>query len=282
MPTEKQTQNTISTASATASMQPLPSIIRKPTADQTNEAVAAIIKNNHLTVTQRNIASPSVGSAKQPPIAGVNNSITLSPIPNKLSGNSSMTITPQGKVISPQQGRTLSPMSKPNTSSPVPVAISKINQTVAKSPTNATMSKPNVLSSRNSNTSKTLNSVPKPSNATTLNASNPRILNNNQSGSPKVSVARPQIKPIITSGKMSSTASAAAAASIANKPGLQIKQVKSLAVPKIVSRGNTTITSTVDARKRLNNDPIASNHAKKPKPLQSSVTASVCCISIKK
>ncbi|XP_031623434.1 transcriptional regulator ATRX-like isoform X3 [Contarinia nasturtii] len=276
-PKDKSPQNPISaTSSVSSKSQPLAAIIRKQpiqstsskSVDPTNDAVAAINKNKALTVTARNI-TPTAAAAAKPPVTGVNNSITLSPIPNNVSkySGSSMTITPQVnqvKVHTPQQSRTLS---KSNSSSPVPLAITKVtsNHPITKSPIPMVVTKPNILSSRNSNTSKTLVSVPKLSNATTINTSGVRILNSNQSLSPKAGPRPPGFKPIIAQTK--SQAVAAASASIANKSGMQIKEVTSLAGQKPVNR-----PSPLDTRKRLANDPIALSPAKKPKPMAKSST----------
>lgn len=283
-----------------APSQPMPAIIRKPpqqsavrSTDPTNDAVAAINKNKALTVTQRSITSPT---AKVGPVAGVNNSITLSPIPNstaaKFSG-SGLTITPQvsqTKLSTPTQSRTLSPHSKTNSSSPIPIAITKVsaNQTTTKSPTPQT--KPNVLSSRNTNTTKII-SVPKTSNAVSPIPTTVRVLSSNQSVSPKIIGQQTQgFKPIIAQTKAHVQASQMANRSV-NNSGVQINRVltsvkptqkpadpSSIARPKIIAnRANTSIT-TIDARKRSANEPINNSEPKRLKrlkPLNSNLIASV-------
>lgn len=284
-----------------APSQPMPAIIRKPIQssatksgdrDPTNDAVAAINKNKALTVTARSIAAPAT---KVLPVSGVNNSITLSPIPNPIAkfAGSGVSITPQvnqTKMSIPTQGRTLSPLSKSNSSSPIPIAITKMtsNQTVAKSPT--PLAKPNILSSRNTNTTKTIVSVPKTSNAVSPVPTATRVLNSNQSVSPKILVQRTApasgFKPIVAQTKAQLQA-AQVVNKTANNSIVQIMNrvpVRSTQStdrlssfrPRIIgNRANTTIT-TVDARKRPANDPIpAVNQAKKSKPMNSNLTASV-------
>lgn len=274
--------------------QPMPAIIRKPIQssasksgdrDPTNDAVAAINKNKALTVTARSIAVPST---KVLPVTGVNNSITLSPIPNpsaKFTG-SGLTIMNQTKINTTTQGRTLSPLSKSNSSSPIPMAITKVatNQTIAKSPT--PLAKPNVLSSRNTNTTKTFVSVPKTSNAMSPVPTTTRVLNSNQSASPKILVQRTTagFKPIVAQTKAQLQAAQStnktANNSIVQMTRVPVKSTQSTdrlssIRPRIIgNRANTTIT-TIDTRKRPANEPIPGNQAKKLKPLNSNLIASV-------
>lgn len=270
----------------------MPAIIRKPVSttlsksnDPTNDAVAAINKNKALTVTARSVAAPS---NKVGPVAGVNNSITLSPILNTSAkfGGGSVSITPQisqTKVNAQTQNRTLSPLSNRNVSSPIAITKVTTNQTVTKSPTLTPIAKPNVLSSRNSNTTKPIVHLPKSSNTASPVPSSPRVLNSSQSVSPKIVVQRTspmQFKPIVAQTKAQVQAAATLSANkVANNSGMQVNrvvttvkpnQVTSQVRPKIVGNRPNTAIAMVETRKRMANEPISLLQAKKHKPMVSS------------
>lgn len=273
----------------------MPTIIRKSFqsgtkgSDATNDAVAAINKNKALTVTARSVAT----SASKTPVTDVNNSITLSPIPNpiaKFTGGG-VTITPQviqTKASTPSHGRTQSPLLKTNIPSPVPVALSKVNANQTQKPP-TTVGKTNVLSSRNTNTFNTF----KPTIVTaksTSNAASPipistRIVN--QSASPKILVSRTSslqssdtYKPIIaqTKAKVLSEGQALLGStqimktSTANNSGLQVNRVITKVRPTpqqtiVKAIVNNKMNDTgIDVRKRLSSEPISFS-AKKPKAM---------------
>lgn len=263
----------------------MPSFIRKPVQmnatkanDPTNDAVAAINKNKALTVTARSVNSPA---AKVTPVS---NSITVSPILNLANKSSGVTITPQ-PVAQPKtaaQGRTMSPLA----SSPIPIAITKVtsNQTstTTKSPT--TVVKPNVLSSRNTNTAKTFVTIPKTTNATTSSpTTSARVLNNNQ---PVVLQATQRFTPIIAQTKAKALAQTSVSPRVnrpANNSNLQVNRVQSLPQGLTVvrqkagfNRPNVGVTM-VNAKKRLNNDPIILDAAKRPRT-SSNLIASVSAV----
>lgn len=285
----------------------MPAIIRKSFQsgtkgiDATNDAVAAINKNKALTVTARSVAT----SASKTPVTDVNNSITLSPIPNlaaKFTGGG-VTITPQviqTKANTPAHGRTQSPLAKTNAPSPVPVALSKVNANqTSKSPT--AVAKPNVLSSRNTNTFNTFKPTiitAKSSNAASPVPNSARIVN--QSAAPKILVSRTAslqsppntYKPIVaqTKAKILSDGQAQLGStqiiktSVPNNSGLQVNRViakrpnnatSSQTIVKPIAN-NKMSDAGVDTRKRISSEPILFERAKKPKSMiNTNSTASV-------
>lgn len=280
---EKEKETLRKTPSSTSSVslnktsnQPMPAIIRKPNpsntrpTDPTNDAVAAINKNKALTVTARSVVSPA---SKTPPVADVNNSITLSPIPNtpspKFSGVSI------AKTTTPTHGRTQSPLSKSNASTVVPVVLSKVNinhgqTTITKSPTPAT--KTNGLGTRktNTNTIKVSTAVPKIPSVSAGNSSTARTLANSSSLSPKVIVSTrttpsQPYKPIIAQTKAQAQAqnnSAFQVKRVVSKPNQQTltQQATSSAIATKLSRFG------VEMRKRAAPEPISIQSTKRTKP----------------
>lgn len=290
------------------SNQPMPAIIRKPiqssaskASDAASDAVTAITKNKELTVTPRHVTA---STAKVLPVTGVNNSITLSPIPTPASNatkyiGGGVSITPQSltKVNNSLQGRTISPISKGNASSPVPISIAKAttNQTNISKPS-ALTTKPNVLSSRNTNTNMVMVSTAKTTSPSTTFPTNARILNNSQSVAPKIGTPRTAAAAATATSSSSkpyivaqTKAQVSASQTTNNRPAannspIQINRVltakprpvdkSSLLRPKIV--GNRTNTMPIESRKRLANESVSIEPAKRQKQtMNSSLNASV-------
>lgn len=302
-----QTAGTSITASSNVmskSNQPMPAIIRKPiqssaskASDAASDAVTAITKNKELTVTPRHVTA---STAKVLPVTGVNNSITLSPIPTPASNvtkyiGGGVSITPQSltKVNNSLQGRTISPISKGNASSPVPISIAKA--TTNQSNNSKVTTKPNILSSRNTNTNMVMVSQAKTTSPSTTFPTNARILNNSQSVVPKIGTPRTAAaatassssnKPFIVA---QTKAQVSASQTTNNRPAannspIQINRVltakprpvdkSSLLRPKIV--GNRTNTMPIESRKRLANESVPLEPAKRTKhTMNSSLNASV-------
>lgn len=259
-------------------------IIRKPPqpntkpSDPTNDAVAAINKNKALTVTARSVvattaaAAATASSSKTPPVpAGVNNSITVSPILSSKKTGNSVTITPQLVQQTAQ---------KASTSSPIPIALTKANlnqTTITKSPT--PLSKPNGLGPRNSKLSitalktKTPNVVsPIPSSTKLISSNNNN--NNSRGVSPKVLVStqtshtKSPFKPILAQTKAQALAAQNTNKLMANvipkpKPTTSVTQQSTANANQILA--NKLNSLGVEMRKRPANETISSATAKKPK-----------------
>lgn len=279
-PLRKPTQTPLSNKTLN---QPMPAIIRKPNQsnakpnDPSNDAVAAINKNKALTVTARSVvALPS----KTPPVADVNNSITLSPIPissaPKFGGVSI--------VKTPSQVRTQSPLSK---AKPVPASLSKVNinhgqTTITKSPTLAT--KTNGLGTRNANANanalKVSTAVPKIGGASTVNPSSTRTLANNSNVLPNVIVpsrASQSFKPIIAQTK----AQAQAQIQAQNNSAFQVKRVTSK--PSLASTQQASSSAIanklsqlgVEMRKRPSAEPVSIQQPKRLRQTLNSTSVSL-------
>lgn len=305
VPLRKPLPSTSGLTVSKSSNQPMAAIIRKPPQsntkqnDPTNDAVAAINKNRALTVTARSVATTAAATApsssKIPPVAtGVNNTFTLSPILSAKQANNSVTITPQLVQQTKANASTAqNPLSKANTSSPIPIAITKasLNQTtITKSPT--PVSKPNGLGFRSTNTSSRLSitalkTAKTPNVVSSVPSSTRQINNNNNSRgvSPKILVQtqttqmKSPFKPIIAQTKTQ-----ALAAQNTNKPNVnvvsKIKPIAPATRQQSNANANQIIASKlnslgVEMRKRPANDTNSGTTAKRPKTGNSSLSSSV-------
>lgn len=250
----------------------MPAIIRKPLqskqTDLTNDAVAAINKNKALTVTARSVPAPV---SKTPPIADVNNSITLSPIPNLASKFGS-----SGVSITPQLAQTKAQSRIQTNASPVPVAISKVNinqTTITKSPTPSAATKTNGLGTRQTNVLKVSTAMPKTSHTASPVS---RSLTAKPNTSPKITVPKPSVlttAPINYKPIVAQTKAQAQTQGKANSSGLQINRIVSKHTSPQQMANKLSAIGGLEVRKR-SAEPMNAIASKRSKPIGSSTTTS--------